>query len=144
MILTGEKESFIVRVLLKKIKDAGVECAFVPFDVNRINPALNDNTSLVVLFMEDGYQPPKDVLHYVKDQLEEKDIRYFANNADLPVIESECPANRHTEREEMKDLLRRLERENKGLRHRIFGAMQRANVDGYVESSLKEYKIDGE
>ena len=74
MILTGEKESFIVRVLLKKIKDAGVECTFVPFDVNSINPAFNDNTSLVVLFMEDGYQPPKDVLHYLKDQLEEKDI----------------------------------------------------------------------
>ena len=74
----------------------------------------------------------------------EKDIRYFANNVPLPVIESECPANRHTEREEMKELLRRLERENKGLRHRIFGAMPRANIDGYVESSLKEYKIDGE
>ena len=74
----------------------------------------------------------------------EKDIRYFANNAGLPVIESECPANRHTEREEMKDLLRTLERDNKGLRHRIFGAMQRAGIDGYVESNIKNYKIDGE
>ena len=77
MILTGEKESFIVRVLLKKLKDAKVECSFVPFDINSINPAVDDNTSLVVLFMEDGYQPPKDVLHYLKDILEEKDFNPF-------------------------------------------------------------------
>ena len=29
MIVTGEKESFIVRVLGKKAKDAGAECEFV-------------------------------------------------------------------------------------------------------------------
>ena len=69
----------------------------------------------------------------------EKDIRYFANNASLPVLVSGCPANEHTEREEMKTLLRELEKKNKGLRHRVFGAMQRAHIDGYKESSLKEY-----
>ena len=69
----------------------------------------------------------------------EKDIKYFANNGDIPVIESECPANKHTEREEMKKLLASLERKNKGLRHRIFGAMQRAHVDGYKESRVKNY-----
>ena len=52
MILTGEKESFIVRVLLKKIRDAGVECSFVPFDINSINSSVGDNTSLVVLFID--------------------------------------------------------------------------------------------
>ena len=31
----------------------------------------------------------------------------------------------------MKQLLAQLERENKGLRHRIFGAMQRAEIDGF-------------
>lgn len=69
----------------------------------------------------------------------EKDIRYFANSFTLPVIESECPADKHTEREQMKTLLSTLERENRGLRHRIFGAMQRAHVDGYKESRLKTY-----
>lgn len=69
----------------------------------------------------------------------EKDIRYFAQSFELPIVESECPANKHTEREEMKSLLRELERENGGLRHRIFGAMQRAGIDGYVESRIKKY-----
>lgn len=69
----------------------------------------------------------------------EKDVEYFARNSLLPVIESSCPANEHTEREEMKTLLRNLERDNKGLRHRIFGAMQRAGIDGYKESRIKNY-----
>ena len=69
----------------------------------------------------------------------EKDIRYFAASAELPVVPSACPADGTTEREGMKDLLRELEKENKGLRHRIFGAMQKAGIDGYVEARVKNY-----
>ncbi len=61
----------------------------------------------------------------------EKDVRYFASKAELPVVKSPCPADGNTEREEMKQLLSRLERENKGLRYRIFGAIQRGEVDGF-------------
>jgi tRNA(Ile)-lysidine synthase TilS/MesJ len=63
----------------------------------------------------------------------EKDVRYFASKVTLPVIASPCPADKNTERERMKELLHNLERENKGLRYRIFGAMQRANIDGFRE-----------
>ena len=63
----------------------------------------------------------------------EKDVRYFAGKVDLPVIKSPCPADGHTERESMKQLLRTLDREHKGLRYRIFGAIQRAGVDGFKE-----------
>ena len=62
----------------------------------------------------------------------EKEVTAFAASAALPVVPSSCPADKNTERESMKQLLRQLERENKGLRHRIFGAMQRAGVDGFV------------
>ena len=61
----------------------------------------------------------------------EKDVRYFAGKAELPVCKSPCPADGNTEREEMKQLLARLERENKGLRYRIFGAIQRGEIDGF-------------
>ena len=61
----------------------------------------------------------------------EKDVRYFASKAELPVVKSSCPADGNTEREEMKKLLSSLERENKGLRYRIFGAIQRGEVDGF-------------
>ena len=63
--------------------------------------------------------------------LPEKDVRYFANKAELPVIKSPCPADGNTQREEMKQLLAKLEREHKGLRYRIFGAMQRGEVSGF-------------
>ena len=73
----------------------------------------------------------------------EKDVRYFAGKAELPVCKSPCPADGNTEREEMKQLLARLERENKGLRYRIFGAIQRGEVDGFRQigkmQGMKQY-----
>ncbi len=70
---------------------------------------------------------------------QEKDVRYFVNRHPLPVIESPCPADKNTERESMKQLLLSLERNNKGLRHRIFGALQRSGIDGYKEAKLAIY-----
>ncbi len=61
----------------------------------------------------------------------EKDIAYYARHAALPVVESLCPEDRHTDREKYKQLLATLEKENKGLRHRIFVAIQKADLDGY-------------
>ena len=61
----------------------------------------------------------------------EKDVRYFSSKAELPVVQSTCPADGNTEREEMKQLLNRLERDNRGLRYRIFGAIQRGELDGF-------------
>ena len=76
----------------------------------------------------------------------EKDVRYFSKNAELPVINSPCPADKNTQREEMKQLLAKLDRENKGLRYRIFGAIQRGEIDGFKEVSgmqgIKNYEND--
>ena len=61
----------------------------------------------------------------------EKDVRYFASKTELPVVTSTCPADGNTERENMKQLLASIERGNKGLRYRIFGAIQRGEIDGF-------------
>jgi len=74
MIFTAEKENFLTRVLVKKAKDAGVECSFVGCTVNEINSALED-TVLIVLFLDDETKPGKDILFYLKDTMEEKDVR---------------------------------------------------------------------
>ncbi len=63
----------------------------------------------------------------------EKDVQYFVNRRTLPVMKSLCPEDHATERENMKKLLAELERNNKGLRHRIFKAMCKAELDGYKE-----------
>ena len=61
----------------------------------------------------------------------EKDVQYFARRQELPVIKSLCPEDHATEREKMKQLLTDLERENKGIKHRIFHAMCRGEIDGF-------------
>jgi tRNA(Ile)-lysidine synthase TilS/MesJ len=61
----------------------------------------------------------------------EKDVRYFASHAGLPVVKSTCPADGNTQRAEMQKLLAGLERTYPGLRYRIFGAIQRGEIDGF-------------
>ena len=76
----------------------------------------------------------------------EKDVKYFTNKVGLPIVKSTCPADGATEREEMKKLLSTLERENKGLRYRIFGAIQRGGIDGFREigrmTGMKDYESE--
>ena len=62
---------------------------------------------------------------------QEKYIGYFARKNGLPIVESPCPEDKNTERENMKKLLASLEKDNKGLRYRIFGAMCKGEIDGY-------------
>jgi tRNA(Ile)-lysidine synthase TilS/MesJ len=69
----------------------------------------------------------------------EKDVKEFTNKNELPVITSPCPADKTTERESMKQLLHSLERENKGLRYRIFGAITRGELDGFRDAG----RMDG-
>lgn len=74
-------------------------------------------------------------LHLIRPMIymPEKDVRYFAAKAELPVIKSPCPADGNTERAEISKLLADLDRQHKGLRYRIFGAIQRAGIDGFRE-----------
>lgn len=67
--------------------------------------------------------------------LPEKDIRYFSSKAELPVVKSTCKADGNTQREEMKKLLAELDRKHNGLRYRIFGALQRGEIDGFRPTS---------
>ena len=62
---------------------------------------------------------------------EEKDVSYFARKRMLPIQRNPCPEDHNTERENMKNLLRTLEKDNKGLRHRIFHAICKGNIDGF-------------
>lgn len=85
-------------------------------------------------------------LHLIRPMIymPEKDVRYFASKAELPVIKSSCPADGNTERAEMGKLLADLDRKHKGLRYRIFGAIQRAGIDGFREmgkmQGIKNYE----
>ncbi len=64
----------------------------------------------------------------------EKDVQYFVRKRPLPIVVSPCPEDHATERENMKNLLAELERDNKGIKHRIFHAMCRSEIDGFKET----------
>ena len=61
----------------------------------------------------------------------EKAVKEFTKKVTLPVVESPCPADKDSERANMKELLSTLERNSKGLKTRIFGAIARGNIDGF-------------
>ncbi len=74
MIFIGAKESFVLRVLIKKVQDAGVSCGFVPWTVNDINQNIKD-ASIVTFFIHDGERPSEEALHFLIDNLEEKSLQ---------------------------------------------------------------------
>jgi len=57
--------------------------------------------------------------------IHEKTVDNFAKRMQLPVVENRCPVDRHTKREEIKQLVYDLSQTYPDLKERIFGAMQR-------------------
>ena len=58
-------------------------------------------------------------------------IKSLVRRLELPVVHNPCPADGNTKREEVKQLLHTLERQNHGVRQRIFGAVQRYPLRGW-------------
>ena len=74
VLFTGEKESFLVRVLIKKLNDAGLVCEFVHWGVNEINSKWND-TKLVVMYMDEGETPQDSALHFLCEKMIEDGVQ---------------------------------------------------------------------
>ena len=56
--------------------------------------------------------------------VQESDVIGFVNRYDVPVVKSPCPADGHTKREYAHLLLQQLNRENPGVKERMFHAVQ--------------------
>lgn len=63
--------------------------------------------------------------------VEEREIVRYAKEAKLPVVKSTCPADKNTKRQYIADTLNALDRENHGLKQRIFTAIQRSDLSGW-------------
>ena len=68
VIVTGEKESFLIKVLVKKVREAGLGCEFVNWNVNDLHKKL-PGAGAVVMYMDEGERPGDDVLQFLKDRL---------------------------------------------------------------------------
>ena len=56
--------------------------------------------------------------------MKEVDVIGFVNKANLPVMKSPCPADGHTKREYIKQLIRSINLETPGVKDRMFTAIQ--------------------
>lgn len=59
----------------------------------------------------------------------EREAVAAAERLDLPVVESGCPANEHTKREDVKNLINELSAQFGDVPEKIVGAMQRGGID---------------
>lgn len=61
----------------------------------------------------------------------EKEVAAAARRLDLPIVKSKCPADKATERQNVKVLLQTLEKDYPALREKIVGALERGEIDGW-------------
>ncbi|MBO4799747.1 MAG: response regulator [Lachnospiraceae bacterium] len=90
--MTGEKESFLIRVLSKKITDNQIDCEFVPWRVNDLNDKWQD-VSLFIVYMEEGDRPPDDVWHFMVDKMSDEGGQMFliGEKSDVDIVVGSTP-----------------------------------------------------
>ncbi len=62
---------------------------------------------------------------------EEKEVKRVVKKLNIPVVKSKCSIDGHTQRQWTKEFLVELDKEHKGVKKRIFGAMIRGDVSGF-------------
>lgn len=94
VILLGEKQTFLIRALIKKIKDSNVMCDFVTWTIDNINKNW-DNTALVILYMDEGVRPHEDVVHFLVDKMDETGnmMMIVGEKGDATIVISHIPSN---------------------------------------------------
>ncbi len=96
IMIIGEKETFLIKVLEKKIEEAGFEAVYASATVNRINEEWNF-CSLITYYMDSGDRIPSDVLRFLTDKMtdddkhmivigEQNDIAYVSDNIPSKLI----------------------------------------------------------
>ncbi|MCM1144645.1 MAG: tRNA 2-thiocytidine(32) synthetase TtcA [Blautia sp.] len=67
--------------------------------------------------------------------MREADVIGFVHKYDIPVVKSPCPADGHTRREYMKELLQGINLETPGVKERMFTAIQNGLVDWRIDTN---------
>ena len=63
--------------------------------------------------------------------MNEADVIGFVNKNQIPVVKSPCPADGYTKRDYVKQLLKKLNQENPGVKERMFTAIQDGGMAGW-------------
>lgn len=130
--------------LCAKMRKGALNDAIIAAGCNKIAYAHHEDdvveTMMLSLFYEGRLHTFSPVTHLDKTHLtvirpliymRESEVIGFVNKYHLPVVKSPCPADGHTKREYIKELLQQLNRENPGVKDRIFTAIQKGNMEGW-------------
>lgn len=63
--------------------------------------------------------------------MQESDVIGFVHKYNVPVVKSPCPADGNSKREYINQLLKQLNRENPGVKDRMFTAVLNSNMEGW-------------
>lgn len=63
--------------------------------------------------------------------MNEADVIGFVNKYQIPVVKSPCPADKRTKREYVHQILQQLNRENPGVKDRMFTAILNSDMEGW-------------
>ena len=74
IMVLGEKETFLIRVLTKKLNDAGYDAFFVGPDINDINSNW-EGTAILTCYMDNEDGIPDDVLRFIGDKMRDHEIK---------------------------------------------------------------------
>ncbi len=64
---------------------------------------------------------------------EEKQIKSVVKSENLPIVKSPCHVDGKTKRQFIKDLILELQKDNREIKSNLFGAIKRAEIDGWHE-----------
>lgn len=94
IIVLGEKESFLIRVLIKKLTEAKYDAEFIPWKVTSIDNVWKE-TDLATIYMDDGCHPSDDVLHFLIDRMkeDEKQVILIGEKNDIQFICDHIPGD---------------------------------------------------
>lgn len=97
-------------------------------------------TMLLSLFFEGRFHSFLPVTHFDDTELRvirpmmyipEREVVNFSRRMDLPVAKNPCPADGHTKREYVKQLLAHLNKEIPGCKERLFHALIHSDLEGF-------------
>ena len=63
----------------------------------------------------------------------EKTVKSFCEKNGIPIITNNCPMDKQTVRQSVKEMIENAEKENKGVKHRIFRAIEKMGIDGFSD-----------
>ncbi len=63
----------------------------------------------------------------------EKTISAFCRKNSIQTVKNVCPMDKHTKRQTVDEIINQVEKENRGVTHRIFRAIEKMEIDGFKD-----------